>query len=270
MSRPPSRPPRRRLLLGPALPFVLECVPISVPDMPRARFQTTSWSLVLAAAGNPTTDSSRALAALCQIYWNPVYAFIRRSGHDSDQSQDLTQGFFALLLEKQYLRDADRERGRFRSFLLTAVKHFLANEWDRSHALKRGGGQVPVSIDALAAEAWYEPATVEETTPESLFERRWALSLLEQVMARLRAEFAALGKADQFDHLVGFLDRDAEEPRYATVAAQMGVSAATLRMSVYRLRRKYRTLLRAEIAEVVSTPEDIDEEIHFLLTTLNG
>ena len=151
MSRPPGRPPRRRLLLGPSLPFVLDCVPISVPGMPRSRFQTTSWSLVLAAAGHPTTDSRRALAALCQIYWNPVYAFIRRSGYTRDQSQDLTQGFFALLLEKQYLRDADQERGRFRSFLLTAVKHFLANEWDRDHALKRGGGQIPLSIDPLDA-----------------------------------------------------------------------------------------------------------------------
>lgn len=225
---------------------------------------------MIAAAVNPTTDSRKALATLCQMYWSPVYAFIRRNGHDRDQAQDLTQGFFALLLEKNYLRDADQERGRFRSFLLTAVKHFLANEWDRAHALKRGGGQVPVSIDSVDVETWYAPAAVEETTPERLFERRWALALLEHVMAKLRAELAAMGKAEQFDRLLVFLTPDSEGARYEAVAAQMGVSAGALRMSVHRLRRTYRDLLRAEIAETVSTPEETDDEIRFLLSTLSA
>ncbi len=247
---------------------MLECPPIRVPGSSRLRFQTTAWSLVLAAAGNPTTDSRRALATLCQTYWNPVYAFIRRSGYTRDQSQDLTQGFFALLLEKQYLRDADQERGRFRSFLLTAVKHFLANEWDRAHAVKRGGGQVPVSIDVLQAETWYGPAAVEDATPERLFERRWALSLLEHVMGRLRADYSAMGKAEQFGRLEALLARDAEDARYEAVAAEMGVSAGALRMSLHRLRRKYRHVLRAEIAETVSTPEEIDEEIRFLMSVV--
>src|SRR5688572_31283424 len=158
--------------------------------MPRADFRTTSWSLIVAASSNPTTGARQALATLCQTYWNPVYAFIRRNGHDPDKAQDLTQEFFVRLIEKNYLGDADRERGRFRSFLLTSVKHFLANEWDRARALKRGGGQTPISIDATEAEQWYVPAVVDGVTPEDLFERRWALSLLEKVMSRLRADYA--------------------------------------------------------------------------------
>jgi DNA-directed RNA polymerase specialized sigma24 family protein len=207
------------------------------------------------------------LAVLCQTYWNPVYAFIRRCGHTPDQAQDLTQGFFARLLEKQYLRDVDRQRGRFRSFLLAAVKHFLANERDRAQALKRGGGHVPVSIDLLEAESWYKPAAVENTTPESLFERRWALSVLDQVMARLRAEYSAMGKADLFERLEALLTKDADA-RCEALALEMGVSAGALRMSLHRLRRKYRHILREEIAETVSTPTEIDEEIRFLMSVL--
>src|SRR5215472_14892978 len=173
-----------------------------------SKFPTTSWSLVLAAAVSPTTDSRAALATLCKIYWPPIYAFIRRNGYDRDQAQDLTQAFFAALLEKNYLGDVDRERGRFRTFLLAAVKHFLANEWDKAHALKRGGGQIILSIDPADTEAWYAPEAVEQRTPESLFEHRWALSLLEQVMARLRMEFAGMGKAAYFDKLSLFLNDD--------------------------------------------------------------
>ena len=166
---------------------------------PSPRFDKTSWTLVRDAAVNPTADSRQALATLCETYWTPVYAFVRRNGYDREQAQDLTQGFFAQLLEKRLLVDADQQRGKFRSFLLTAVKHFLANEWDREHAQKRGGSWVPVSIDLVAAERWYEPAVVADATPESLFELQWALSLLEFTLARLRAEFAVAGKTDQFD-----------------------------------------------------------------------
>ena len=183
---------------------------------PTYRFHTTSWTLVQAAAVNPGAESRRALATLCQIYWRPVYAFIRRNGNDRDQSQDLCQQFFTVLLEKNYLLDADQQRGRFRSFLLTAVKHFLANEWDRVQALKRGGGLIAVPIDMLEVEEWNTPGTIEATTPESLFERRWALSVLEQVMMKLRAEFAAMGRADQFDSLLVFLNRESNSARYQT------------------------------------------------------
>src|SRR5690349_4020532 len=140
---------------------------------PNLAFHTTSWSLVLAAASGPTQSSRAALAALCGIYWSPVYAFIRRRGYDRDQAQDLTQTFFALLIENEYLGDADRQRGKFRTFLQTSVKHFLANEWNRSHAVKRGGDRVAIPIDPVDVEAWYGPEVTEQRTPESLFERRW-------------------------------------------------------------------------------------------------
>jgi DNA-directed RNA polymerase specialized sigma24 family protein len=247
---------------------MVECVPISVSGISRSGFHTTAWSLVLAAAGNPTTDARHALALLCQTYWNPVYAFIRRCGYTPDQAQDLTQGFFALLLEKDFLRAVDQRRGRFRSFLLTAVKHFLANEWDRAHAIKRGGGHIPVSIDVLEAESWYGPAAVEAATPERLFERRWALSVLENVMTRLRVDYTAMGKGEQFHRLEGLLTKDAAEARCEALALEMGVSAGALRMSLHRLRRKYRHILREEIAETVSTPTEIDEEIRFLMSVL--
>jgi len=233
-------------------------------------FQTTSWTVVLAASVDSSADADGALAHFCQIYWHPIYAFIRRRGYDRDQAEDLTQGFFAQLLAKHYLLDADRERGRFRSFLLTAVKHFIANEWDRSHALKRGGSQTVVSIDLVEAERWLGPAIVEADTPEHLFERRWALSLLEHVMAKLRAEFNDAEKAGRFDVLAGFLNREAESDRYQAVAERLGVSSGALRMSVHRLRRRYRELLRAEIAGTVGAPGQIDDEIRFLLAALSG
>ena len=270
MPRPSDEEPKQALPTGRALPTVIDCVPKIMLNAATSGFQTTRWTLIKAAAVSPTTDSRDALATLCQAYWPPVYAFIRRNGHDPERSQDLTQGFFTLLLEKNYLLDADRQRGRFRSFLLTAVKHFLANEWDREHAQKRGGGKGPISIDTVEAESWYLPAMVDEATPESLFQRRWALSLLEHVMAGLRAEFALAGKAEQFEKLSVFLNQDAGETRYKELADEMGLSTGALRTSVHRIRRTYRRLLREEITQTVSRPEETDEEIRFLLSTLTS
>jgi len=247
---------------------MIECIPTKMPNGRTSGFKTTHWTLVQAAAANLTVDSQQALTELCQTYWPPVYAFIRRKGHDQDQSLDLTQGFFALLLEKNYLTAADRKRGKFRSFLLAAVKHFLSHEWEREHAQKRGGFQSPVSIDIVKAEAWYVPAVVDDETPESLFERQWALSLLGRVLAKLRAEFDAVGKTDRFESLSAFLDQDAEPARYKELAEQMGLSAGALRMLVHRMRRRYRRLLREEIAQTVSGPEGTDAEIQFLLSVL--
>jgi DNA-directed RNA polymerase specialized sigma24 family protein len=247
---------------------MIDCIPHNMSGAASSGFHTTSWTLVRAAAAHPTEDSRQALATLCQAYWHPIYAFIRRKGYDPDHSQDLCQEFFTLLLEKNYLLDANRDRGRFRSFLLTAVKHFLANEWERAHALKRGGGQTAVSIDLVEAEKWYAPAALEESTPESIFERRWALSVLEHVTVRLRSEFTAMGKAEEFDKFFMFLNR--EPARYDEVATQMGLSAGALRMAVHRMRKKYRKLLRAEIGATVSTPQETDEEIRFLLATLSS
>ena len=223
---------------------------------------------MLAAATNPTSDSRSSLAALCKVYWAPIYAFIRRNGYESDQAQDLTQAFFVALLEKNYLGDADRERGRFRTFLLSSLKHFLANERDKAHALKRGGGQIIVSIDPTEAEGWYGPEAVEQQTPESLFQRRWALSLLERVMAKLGVEWARMGKSEYFEKLSPMLEGDPAAHRYEDLGAELGTSAGALRVAVHRMRRRYRDLLRREIAETVSTPAQIDEEIRFLLSAL--
>jgi len=238
--------------------------------MPTSGFHTTSWTLIRTAAGNPTVDSREALSALCQKYWHPVYAFVRGRGYDPDESLDLTQTFFARLIEKNYLASADRDRGRFRSFLLTAAKHFLANEWDRANALKRGGGQRPASLEQAQEEQWQATAAVERATPESLYERRWALLVLENVMLKLRAEFVEAGKGADFDRLSVFLEKDADSVSYETLAKELGVSAGSLRMSVHRLRRRYRDLLRAEIAESVFGQEEIDEELRFLLSILSA
>jgi RNA polymerase sigma-70 factor (ECF subfamily) len=268
MGDPPDTDHARRRSERPCL-FMLESSNLAMPQAAGLKFRTTSWTLVLAASANPTTDSRAALAALCEAYWGPVYAFVRRSGYDAEHSQDLTQSFFALVIEKQYLHAADRQRGRFRSFLLGALKHFLANEWDRAHALKRGGGITLVSIDREVGEGWYAPAAVEETTPESLFQQRWALSLLDHVMRKLRTEFTAAGKERQFDTLSTFLNRGPDDSGYDTAAEALEMSAGAVRMAVHRLRKRFRDLLRAEIAETVTAPEEIDDEIRFLLSTLS-
>jgi RNA polymerase sigma factor (sigma-70 family) len=233
-----------------------------------SNFPSTSWSLVVAAAANPTPDSRASLARICEAYWPPVYAFVRRTGYDKDQAQDLTQAFFATMLEKNYLGHADRERGRFRTFLLASVKHFLANEWDKRHAWKRGGGLTAVPIDPIEAEEMYAPEAVEERTPETLFVHDWALTLLVQVMARLREEYAAMAKADYFAKLSPLLDGDPPAKSYSGLASELGVSPGALRVAVHRMRRRYRELLRAELALLVATPEEIDEEIAFLLAAL--
>jgi RNA polymerase sigma-70 factor (ECF subfamily) len=223
---------------------------------------------VLAAAANPTPESRASLATLCRVYWLPIYGFVRRNGYDREQAEDLTQAFFTAMLEKNYLGDADRERGRFRTFLLTAVKHFLANEWDRAHALKRGGGQVVIPIDSAEAEAWYVPEVVGQQTPQSLFERRWAQSLLEQVMAKLQAEFSVKGKAEYFERLSPLLSGEPTVSGYEALASELGASPNALRVTVHRMRRRYRDLLRAEIAETVSKPAEVDDEIRFLLAAV--
>jgi RNA polymerase sigma-70 factor (ECF subfamily) len=234
------------------------------------RFQTTSWSIVLEAGGNWTEHSEKALCALCEIYWKPVYAFIRRSGYNHDDAQDLTQGFFALLVEKSFLKIADPQRGRFRSFLLTAVKRFLANEIDRNRALKRGGGQAHIPISIPDGEEWYASAIAEAVTPETLFERRWALALMNRAMMNLRDEFTAAGKSGQFDSLTPFLNRETDGQRYETLAAEWNMSAGALRIMVHRMRRRYRELLRDEIAETVASLDEVDDEIRFLLSVLSS
>lgn len=227
-------------------------------------FQTTHWTVVLAAGLKDSPESAAALQKLCTAYWYPLYAFIRRRGYTDEQSEDLTQEFFARLLAKDLLADVTRLGGRFRSFLLTVLKRFLANEWNREHAQKRSGGKPLFSIDDTA-EARYQRELTEHATPETLFERQWAAAVLDQVLARLRDEYAAAGKQALFEQLQNCLPGAQSQIPYAQIAAAFGLKEAGVRMAAHRLRRRYGELLRAEIAVTVSSPEEIDEEIRYLI-----
>lgn len=232
-------------------------------------FVTTHWSVVLGAGSNDTVQARDALARLCQTYWPPLYAYVRRLGRSPHDAQDLTQEFFALLLEKNYLADVDASRGRFRSFLLASFKHFLVNEWRRARAQKRGGGQIPISIDAAFAETScrFEPA--DPSNAEKIFERRWALTLLDRVLRRLREEFVRDGKERLFEQLKPTLTEASRTVRYAEIAARLGTSEGAMKVAVHRLRQRYRELLRAEIAETVSGPDEVEDELRNLFAALS-
>src|SRR5580704_3301573 len=234
------------------------------------QFATTRWSLVLAAGRRSSPQSSAALATLCENYWYPLYAYVRRRGHGADEAQDFTQAFFARLLEKNDLAAADPGRGRFRSFLLTSLKHFLANEWDRNRAQKRGGGRAVLSIDFGAAEERYRAEPAHDLTPEKIFARRWALVLLENVLARLHDESAQAGKTDSFDRLKCFLTGEQPAVTYGQLAAELNTSEGALKVAVHRLRGRYRELLRAEIEETLADPKEIDQEIRDLFSALGS
>jgi RNA polymerase sigma-70 factor (ECF subfamily) len=233
----------------------------------RGRFATTQWSLVLAAGGRGS-GREEALARLCSLYWYPVFAFVRRKGHSTDQAQDLTQGFFTRLIEKEDLGGVDRTRGRFRSFLLTACQHFLSNERDRAHARKRGGGQPPVSIDVAAAEGRYERALAHSETPERLYERQWCLTLLAGVLDDVREEYVAAGRGHVFDRLKAFLAADDGAGTHADAARELGMTAAAVKVAVHRLRRRYRDALRRRVSDTVEADEEVEDEIRYLLKAL--
>lgn len=229
-------------------------------------FRTTHWSVVLAASRRNAPDAQDALAKLCQSYWYPLYAYVRRRGHDSHEAEDLTQEFFARLLDKNYLEGITREGGRFRSYLLTTLKHFLANEWERARAQKRGGGKALVSLDDQDAEARYKFEPADSATPEILFERRWALTVLDQVMVRLRDEYITQGKAVLFEHLQPLLAGDKSLIPYAEVGAALSMSEGAVKVAVHRLRKRYGQLLQDEIAETVAAPEEVEDEIRYLIS----
>jgi RNA polymerase sigma factor (sigma-70 family) len=237
---------------------------------PRAgRFATTRWSLVLAAGQQADARSADALTGLCEMYWYPVYAFIRRQGYRAEECADLTQEFFARVLEKNYFHDADPAKGRFRAFLCASIRHFLSNERDRARSLKRGGTSPPISLDVETAEGTYRLEPRDDLTPEKLFDRRWALILLERVLARLRANQVSAGKGELFDHLKGFLTGDSAGLPYADVARTLGMTDGSIRVAVHRLRRNFRDTLIQEIAETVSGPADIDAEIEYLMKAVS-
>ncbi len=234
----------------------------------RAAFVTTHWSVVLSAQDPSSPQSAEALGQLCRVYWYPLYAHVRSLGNSPHDAEDLTQAFFARLLEKKYLGVAQPERGRFRTFLLMALKRFLANEWDRERAFKRGGGRTLAPLDRELAEQRYQ--TEAELCPsDRMYERRWALALLERTLSRLRAEFERAGKTAEFERLKAFLTVQKQEIPYATTAGELGVSEGTLRVMVHRLRKRFRELFREEIRHTVTSAEELEEEFRHLLEALS-
>ncbi len=240
------------------------------PSVPPGRqtFATTQWTLVLKAGRQSSAGSDEALATLCQNYWYPLYAYVRRRVSDSNEAQDLTQEFFSQLLEKNYVGDADPERGRFRAFLITSFKHFLANEWNKARAKKRGGDRKRLSLDFDQGESRFQMEPSDELTPEKQFIQQWASTLIQQVLARLRDEFARSGKERQFDLLKGFISKQQGTSSYAETAAELGISEGTAQVAVHRMRKRYRELLWSDVSETVADPGDVDDEIRELFAAL--
>jgi RNA polymerase sigma-70 factor (ECF subfamily) len=232
----------------------------------RNEFPTTSWTLVAAAGDALREDSRDALACLCERYWYPVYAYVRRRGYPVHEAQDLTQDFFVRILEGRYLDRADGNRGRFRSFLLNSCKYFLSDESDRARAQKRGGGAI-LQFEVTSGEEQYRFEPLDNETPERVFERRWALMLLDRAVTCLREEFLQHGRLEDFEKLKVFLLGQAEVP-YARLAREMGAAEGGLKVTVHRIRRRYRALLLRVIAQTVAAPTEIDSEIRFLLSIL--
>jgi RNA polymerase sigma factor (sigma-70 family) len=231
-------------------------------------FAITRWSVVAAAGRSNTTCAGVALEQLCRVYWYPLYAYVRRRGHSAEDAQDLTQEFFARLLQRNWVARADRQRGRFRSFLLSAMSHFLSDEWDKARAQKRGGGAraVPLQIDTAETRYGHEPA--DSVTPEQIYERRWALALLEEVLRQLRAAYEKEGRLKLFTALHPCLVGDRAALPYKELAAKLDVSENTVKSAVHRLRQRYRQLLRCEIAQTVAEPGQVDEELRHLFVVV--
>lgn len=236
----------------------------------RPAFVTTQWSAVLAAHRSDTATGSDALAKLCQVYWYPLYAYVRRRGYNPEDAQDLTQEFFLRLLHQDWLAQADRERGRFRTFLLAAMSHFLANEWHKGQAQKRGGGVTFVPLEIDNAETRYTCEPADPLTPEQCYEKRWAVALLDEVLNRLRLEFDAEGRGRFFDALKPCLIGDGKSQSYNTLSRELGMTEDAIKVAVHRLRKRYRQLLREEIANTVSSVQEVQAEMRHLLEVLAG
>jgi RNA polymerase sigma factor (sigma-70 family) len=229
-------------------------------------FPTTRWTLVVAAADPQRKEARSALVSLCEGYWYPLYAYLRRRGYPPDQAQDFTQEFFIRVLEGRYLDRADPEKGRFRAFILTSLKFFVADEEDRQRAHKRGGGAV-LPLELSSGEDRYQREPAHDETPERIFERRWALSVLDRVVERLRNEFVQHGRPEHFDRLKMFLLGKSDAP-YAALAREMNTSEGALKVAIHRLRKRYRELFREEIADTVADPGEVESELRFLAAAL--
>jgi RNA polymerase sigma-70 factor (ECF subfamily) len=233
-------------------------------------FATTHWTVVLAAGQRHTPQSDHALEELCRTYWFPLYAYVRRRGHAKEDAEDSVQAFFARFLAKNYLAGLSAERGRFRAFLLASLKHFLINEWKKSQRLKRGGGEKLLSLDWQTADTQFQVAATGEPSPEKAFDREWALALLAHVIEQLRTECAADGKAKLFEQLKIFLTAGKGALPYTAAAQTLGLDEPAVRVAVHRLRKRYRELLRAEIAQTLSDPAQVDEEMRALFGAFSG
>ncbi len=233
-------------------------------------FATTHWSVVLAAGQEGTPQSAAALEQLCRTYWYPLYAQVRRRGYSPEDAQDLTQEFFVRLLEKNAFAAADQHKGRFRCFLLGALKHFLADVKDKGLAQKRGGGRTVVSWEQACAEERFGAEPVDALSPDILFDRHWALTVLEQATARLRARYQAEGSVGLFEALSCYLTREMPAPSYAEVAVRLGLSETAVGSAIFRLRRCYHSLVREEVAQTVADAEELEEEIRYLMNVFSG
>jgi len=233
-------------------------------------FTTTHWSVVLAAGQSESQAAQQALEKLCRAYWYPLYAYVRRQGHNPPDAQDLTQAFFARFLEKNYLTQVHPAKGKFRSFLLVALKHFLADEWDRLRTAKRGGGEVPISLDEYSPEERYRLEPADEMSAEKIFERRWALTVLEQARTRSREEYVSRGKGELYDGLKVFEGGEQSSSTYAELGLRLGLTESAVKAAAHRLRQRYHELVREEIAQTVSKPSEIDDEIRYLIGVISG
>jgi RNA polymerase sigma-70 factor (ECF subfamily) len=238
---------------------------------PRAHwFTTTHWSVVLAAGDGSSPRAHEALEDLCRSYWYPLYAYVRRHGYSPEDAQDLTQEFFARFLENNSLSHARRERGRFRNFLLTSLQNFLSHEWERGQAQKRGGGRRLLPWDELTPEIRYRAEADSEAAPDRVFEERWASTLFQQALTRLRQEFVAAGKGKQFDELKVFLSAEAADGDYDSVATRLNMTPKSVAVAVHRLRKRYGDMVRQEIANTVSSPAEIEDEMRHLIELVGG
>ncbi len=246
-----------------------------MPDLPKALetgrgrqdalFATTSWTLVVAAGGKCSPESAQALEDLCRIYWYPLYAYVRRRGHSREDAEDLTQGFFARFLKKNYLEGLDTGRGRFRAYLLAALKNHLTNEWQAASRLKRGGEAAHLSLDWQEGETRFQIADTAQLPPDAAYDREWATALLARVVALLREEWTRDGRRERFERLKPFLSVEAKTVPYATLAPELEIEEGALRVAVHRLRKRYRELLKREVARTSADPGMVDEELQALM-----
>jgi len=238
--------------------------------LPLERFDTTRWSVVLLAGQEQSSQSAEALEKLCRTYWRPLYAFVRRRGYQEQDAEDLTQKFFVRLLDKRDLVAIDPRKGKFRTFLLSALTHFLSNERDYANAAKRGGGRTIIPLDEVRSEGCQEWEPASEMTPDKLFDTRWAVTVLEVALGRLREEMMGDGKAGQFDALKEYLTEEPVDGKYRQTAARLDMTTQAVAVAVYRLRQRYRQMVREEVAQTVTTAFELEQEMRHLLEALSG